>query len=305
MHGTHRLPGRGLRPSLGGGRLLHHDQRRGRQHGRAERALLDTGPTLAAPASVRLPADQLPGGRHGLERRRGGLRDGDLVRQPGGLRGLRRSGRVVLPRPEPARSSGSPSAARAATTSPPPTAASSASATPRSSARSAASRSTSPWSGWPPRPAASATGWWRPTAGSSPSATPRSSARPAAIRSTSPSSGWRPRPSGLRLLAGGLRRRDLLLRRRPVPRLDRRPAAQPAGGRDGRHTQRARLLAGGGRRRDLLLRRRPVPRLDGRPVRSTARGRHGLPPHRRQGYWLVAQDGGIFTFDAPFFGSPA
>ncbi len=24
-----------------------------------------------------------------------------------------------------------------------------------------------------------------------------------------------------------------------------------------------------------------------------------------QGYWLVAQDGGIFTFDTPFFGSPA
>ena len=73
--------------------------------------------------------------------------------------------------------------------------------------------STSRSSAWPPPPTARATGWWPPTAGSSPSATPPSTARPAA--SPQPADrrhGRHPRRQGL--LAGGLRRRDLHLRRR-------------------------------------------------------------------------------------------
>jgi hypothetical protein len=90
-----------------------------------------------------------------------------------------------------------------------------------------------------------------------------STARPAACTSTSPSWAWPPRPTGTGLLAGGLRRRHLLLRRRrfhgstggmhlnqPIVGM----AATPTGG----------LLAGGLRRRDLLLRRRRLPRLDRR-----------------------------------------
>ena len=52
-------------------------------------------------------------------------------------------------------------------------------ATPRSTARWAASRSTSRSSAWPRRPTGTATGSWRPTAASSPTATPRSTARSA------------------------------------------------------------------------------------------------------------------------------
>jgi len=55
--------------------------------------------------------------------------------------------------------------------------------------------------------------------------------------------------------------------------------------------------------RDLLLRRRPVPRSTGhaalnKPVVAWPRNASG------QGYWLVASDGGIFSFgDAVFHGS--
>ena len=121
----------------------------------------------------------------------------------------------------------------------------------------------------------------RATAASSPSAVPRSTARRAAsdlnkpvvaMAATSPADGgyWR----------GGLRRRHLRLRRRPVLRLDRRHPPQPADRGHGRHGRRRRLLAGGLRRRDLRLRRRPVLRLDGRhPPQPADRG-HGR--HRRR-----------------------
>ena len=62
------------------------------------------------------------------------------------------------------------------------------------------------------------------------------------------------------LLAGGLRRRGLLLRR-ALPRLGRRPATGQAGGRDDVDQERGRLPAGRGRRRDLQLRDRPVLRI--------------------------------------------
>ena len=65
---------------------------------------------------------------------------------------------------------------------------------------------------WPPPPTAVATGWWPPTAASSPSVTPRSTAPPAGIHLNEPIVGMASTPDGERLLAGGLRRRHLLLR---------------------------------------------------------------------------------------------
>ena len=96
------------------------------------------------------------------------------------------------------------------------------SATPPSTARWAACPSTGRSWAWPPPPTAAATGWWPPTAASSPSATPPSTARWAACPSTEPIVGMAATPDGRRLLAGGLRRRDLRLRRRRLPRLDGR-----------------------------------------------------------------------------------
>ena len=165
-------------------------------------------------------------------------------------------------------------------------------------------RSTSRWWAWPPPPTAGATGWWPPTAASS------------------------------------LRRR-LLLRldgrhplNRPVVGMAATPdgrgywlvasdggifsfgdaafygstgsiAAQPAGGGHGRHPRRHGLLAGGLRRRHLRLRRRRLLRVDRQHHPGRAGGGHGLAP-AGQGYWLVAADGGIFSFgDAAFYGSAA
>ena len=62
-----------------------------------------------------------------------------------------------------------------------------------------------------------------------------------------------------RLLGGGLRRWDLLVRRRPVPRIAGGNAAERPRRGDGGIARRRRLLVGGLRRWDLLVRRRPVP----------------------------------------------
>ena len=104
----------------------------------------------------------------------------------------------------------------------PPTAASSPSATPASTARPGRCTSTSRSSAWRPRPTARATGWWPPTAASSPSATPASTARPARCTLNKPDRGHGRHPRRQGLLAGGLRRRHLHLRRRRVLRI--RPA---------------------------------------------------------------------------------
>ena len=64
------------------------------------------------------------------------------------------------------------------------------------------------------------------------------------------------------------------------------------------------LLAGRARRRHLQLRRREVLRLDRRDASEPADRRHGARRRSGRGYWLVASDGGIFTFgDAKFYGS--
>ena len=56
------------------------------------------------------------------------------------------------------------------------------------------------------------------------------------------------------LLAAGTRRRDLLVRRREVPRFDRRAAPEQAGERHGAHDDNGGLLARRRRRRHLLVR---------------------------------------------------
>ena len=150
---------------------------------------------------------------------------------------------------------------------------------------------------------------------------------------------------GGRLLAGGLRRGHLQLRRRRLLRLGRVPPPQPAHRRHGGDPRQPRLLARGLRRGHLQLRRRHVPGLARWPAAEQAHRRHGGQPlgagllagrlgrghlHLRRrhvpglgggqplnkpivgmaasasghGYWLVASDGGIFSYgDAVFNGS--
>ena len=98
------------------------------------------------------------------------------------------------------------------------------------------------------------------------------------------------------LLAGGVRRRHLHLRRRQLLRLHRRIAPQPAHRRHGGHARRPGLLAGGVRRRHLHLRERHRSRIHRRRSRLNQPivGMAATPDG--DGYWLVAADGGIFTF---------
>jgi hypothetical protein len=104
------------------------------------------------------------------------------------------------------------------------------------------------------------------------------------------------------LLGGGLRRGHLLLQR-PLLRLRRGEAPGQAGGGHCRIPERLRLrLLGGGLRRGHLLLQRPLLRLDGRytldkPVVGMAFDA------ATGGYWEVASDGGIFSFNAEFYGS--
>ena len=106
------------------------------------------------------------------------------------------------------------------------------------------------------------------------------------------------------LLAGGLRRRDLRLRRRRLLRLDRGHHPQQAGRRHGGDARRPGLLAGRLRRRDLQLRRRRASTGPPAASPSTSRSSAWRPPPDGKGYWLVASDGGMFSFgDAHFYGS--
>ena len=88
--------------------------------------------------------------------------------------------------------------------------------------------STRPSSAWRRRPTAAATGSWPPTAGCSPTATRRSTARREVCGSTDRSWAW---PRRQRLLACGVRRRDLQLRGRALRGLDGWHPPQRGGGR--------------------------------------------------------------------------
>ena len=112
-------------------------------------------------------------------------------------------------------------------------------------------------------------------------------------------------PSGRGLLAGGLRRRHLRLRRRPVLRVDGRPAPQPAHRGHGRHPDGPGLLVVASDGGIFAFGDAPFDgSMGGQPLNQPIVG-HGARPPADAGYWLVAADGGIFAFDAPFYGSPA
>ena len=114
--------------------------------------------------------------------------------------------------------------------------------------------------------------------------------------------GRHPRRQGL--LAGGVRRRHLRLRRRRLLRLDRGHPPQPAHRGHGRRPRTASgywlVAADGG---IFAFGDAALLRLDRGHPPQPAHRRHGR--HRGgQGYWLVAADGGIFAFgDARFYGS--
>ena len=82
----------------------------------------------------------------------------------------------------------------------------------RSTARWGAPRSTNRWWAWPPRRTARATGWWPPTAASSPSATPAFYGSMGGTPLNQPVTGMAATLERPRVLAGGRRRRHLLLR---------------------------------------------------------------------------------------------
>ena len=138
------------------------------------------------------------------------------------------------------------------------------------------------------------------TVASSPSVMPSSMGRWEAPTSTSPSSGERShRRQGLPPVRR--QRRRLLLRRRPVLRVNGRDRSQPTSGR------RAATRVGAGttwlrQTVDLYLRRRQVRRINGWNPPEPAGGRDEVTPDNG-GYNLAAADGGIFSFgDAIFYG---
>ena len=85
---------------------------------------------------------------------------------------------------------------------------------------------------------------------------------------------WSHASAGRRILARRIRRRHVRVRRRPVLRLDGRPASERRGCRHGPRARRLGLLGGRRRRRDLLV-RRSVPWIDGWITAEQARRRDG------------------------------
>ena len=142
------------------------------------------------------------------------------------------------------------------------------------------------------------TGWWRLTAASS------ASERPVlridgAMRLNEPIVGMAATPDGggywLVASDGGI-----FTSATPGSRVDGRIASQQAHRRHGGHSRREGLLAGGLRRRHFQLRRRRLLRLDA-AIRSTSPSSAWPATPDGRGYWLVASDGGIFSFgDAAF-----
>ena len=295
LHGSHRLPGGRLRAAVAGRPLVHHRGGRRQRHRRAERALLDSGATLgarrrawpqASPGRGYARIDDLREAVHlrRLPRRRrrvraatrradgchGQLSHGRLFHGRSRRRHLRLRRRAVL------RVDGRP-------------------ATQRPDRRH----------GGDPHPAR-ATGSSRPTAGSSPTATRSSSAPWAANTSTRPVVGMAPTPTGkgywLVAADGGIfAYGDALF----FGSMGGKPLNCPCR-RHGSHADREGVLARRVRRRRSsptatpCSTARPAPSSLNEPVVGMA------PFGNDAGYWLVAADGGIFTYGgAPFLGSPA
>ena len=173
-----------------------------------------------------------------------------------------------------------------------------------STARWGAGRSTSRSWAWPRPPPRGATGWWPPTAASSPSATPASTGRRGTSGSTKPIVGMAATPDGggywLVASDGG----DLRLRRRRLLRVDGRHHAEQAHRGHGRRPPTAAATgwwpptAASSPSATPPSTARPGPSHLNQPVVGMAATPDG------GGYWLVASDGGIFSFgDAGFHGS--
>ena len=108
-----------------------------------------------------------------------------------------------------------------------------------------------------------------------------------------------------RVLAGGLRRRHLHLRRRPVLRLDRRPwrLNQPVVGMAA-DPDRPRATGWWPPTAGSSPSAPPSSTARWAASRSTSRSSAWPPRPTGDGYWLVAADGGIFAFgSAQFYGS--
>ena len=184
----------------------------------------------------------------------------------------------------------------------PATAASSATAAPSSTGPPEACTSTHPSSGWPPRQTMPAIGCSARTAGSSRSVTQSSTGPPAVCISTRPSSQCR-----RRLTAGGTgwSRPTAGSSHSVTPPSTVRPEASRWTSQSSEWPRPSTEAATGSSRPTAAFRLRGcgVLRLDGRPSAAEADRRMTSAPNGG-GYWLVAADGGIFSFgDVGYFGS--
>ena len=172
-----------------------------------------------------------------------------------------------------------------------------------STARRAACTSTSPSSAWPPPPTARATGSWPPTAGSSPSATPRFYGSTGGIRLNDPIVGMAATPDGKGywLVAsdggiftfgdagfygstGGITSTSPSSAWPPPPTAGATGSWRPTAASSPSATPASTA------RRAACTSTSPIVGMAATPD--------------GEGYWLVASDGGIFTFgDAGFYGS--
>ena len=125
-----------------------------------------------------------------------------------------------------------------------------------------------------------------------------------AVPLNNPIVGFVPTPIGAGLLDGGRRRRDLRLRRRRLPRLDGRPAAQPADRRPWPPPRPAR--ATGWWPPTAGSSPSATRRSSGRWPARTCPSRSSTSPAPRPapGYWMTTSDGQVYGFgDAAYFGS--
>ncbi len=108
-------------------------------------------------------------------------------------------------------------------------------------------------------------------------------------------------PTGQRLLALRERRRHLRLRRRPVPRIDRRDATQQTDRRHGRHPDRP--AATGSARATAASSPSATPQFHGATLPTSAAVCGFARSGSGKGYWMAAADGTVGAFgDAAVLG---